>query len=122
MASTAAPPLLEARHVTKVFGGGLFDRAQTVALADFSLTIADKPPSITAIVGESGSSKTTLARLLLGLVEPTRRQVQVIFQDPYEVYNPFYKVDQVLETPVRKFGLASSRASERALIQETLQS
>jgi peptide/nickel transport system ATP-binding protein len=143
MASNTAPPLLEARHVTKVFGGGLFDRAQTVALADFSLTIADAPPSITSIVGESGSGKTTLARLLLGLVEPTSgevryegvdvqklsrqgwkeylRQVQVIFQDPYEVYNPFYKVDQVLQTPVRKFGLAPSRARERDLIEETLQ-
>jgi oligopeptide/dipeptide ABC transporter ATP-binding protein len=136
--------MLEARHVTKVFGGGMFDRAHVVALSDFSLTIADRPPSITSIVGESGSGKTTLARLLLGLVEPTSgqvlydgtdvqklgrkgykeylRQVQVIFQDPYEVYNPFYKVDQVLETPVRKFGLASSRARERALIEETLQS
>jgi peptide/nickel transport system ATP-binding protein len=143
MATNAVPPMLEARHVTKIFGGGLFDRAQTVALADFSLAIADSPPSITAIVGESGSGKTTLARLLLGLVEPTSgevlydgvdvrklsrqgwtkylRQVQVIFQDPYEVYNPFHKVDQVLETPVRKFGLATSRAQGRALIEETLQ-
>src|SRR3954469_14293356 len=140
---SAPPPMLEACHVTKVFGGGMLDRTKTVALADFSLTIADSPPSITAIVGESGSGKTTLARLLLGLVEPTSgqvlydgtdvqklgrkgykeylRQVQVIFQDPYEVYNPFYKVDQVLETPVRKFGLASSRAAERELIEETLQ-
>jgi peptide/nickel transport system ATP-binding protein len=137
------PPLLEARRVTKVFGGGMFDRTQTVALADFSLTIADAPPSITAVVGESGSGKTTLARLLLGLIEPTSgqvlydgvdvqrlsrrgwkeylRQVQVIFQDPYEVYNPFYKVDQVLETPVQKFGLAPSKSRARELIAETLQ-
>src|SRR5689334_25114092 len=143
MPDSAPPPLLEARHVTKTFGGGLLDRTQTVALADFSLTIANEPPSITAIVGESGSGKTTLARLLLGLIEPTSgqvlydgtdvrklsrqgykeylRQVQVIFQDPYEVYNPFYKVDQVLETPVKKFGLASSKAGARALIEETLQ-
>src|SRR5437868_11056698 len=128
MPDTTAPPMLEARHVTKVFGGGMFDRSQTVALADFSLTIADSPPSITAIVGESGSGKTTLARLLLGLIAPTsgevryngrdlralgrteRRQflrdVQVIFQDPYEVYNPFYRVDHVLETPIAEFGLA----------------
>ena len=67
--------LLEARHVSKVFGGGLFDserrcRARRL-LAAASTT---EPPSITAVVGESGSGKTTLARLLLGLVEPTTRR------------------------------------------------
>ena len=50
-----------------------------------------------------------------------RRQVQAIFQDPFEVYNPFYKIDQVLTTPVRKFRLASSRQDERRLIEESLQ-
>src|SRR5215204_2463967 len=134
--------LLEARNVGKTFGGGLFDKVRTVALRDFSLGIESEPPSILAVVGESGSGKTTLARLLLGLVSPTtgevlyngtdlrklsgpqRRQflrdVQVIFQDPYEVYNPFYYVDHVLETPVQKFKLASSRAEARAMIEETL--
>ena len=135
--------LLQARHVTKVFGGGVFDKKNvTLALDDFSLTIPDEPPSITAIVGESGSGKTTLARLLLGLAEPTKgdvlyrgsnlqrlsrderraflREVQLIFQDPYEVYNPFYKVDHVLETPVAKFGLARSRAHGKELIGEAL--
>jgi peptide/nickel transport system ATP-binding protein len=134
--------LLEARRVGKVFGGGLLDASRTVALDNFSLALASEPPSITAVVGESGSGKTTLARLLLGLVQPTsgevlyrgrdlralgraeRRQflrdVQVIFQDPYEVYNPFYRVDHVLETPIRKFGLARSRDEERALIEDTL--
>ena len=53
--------LLEARHVTKVFGGGLFDRTTTVALEDFAMAIDSDRPSITAIVGESGSGKTTLA-------------------------------------------------------------
>jgi peptide/nickel transport system ATP-binding protein len=135
--------LLEARHVTKVFGGGVFDKKSVnVALEDFSMTIEQEPPSIIAVVGESGSGKTTLARLLLGLAEPTsgevlyegtrlsqlsgmqRRQflrdVQVIFQDPYEVYNPFYRVDHVLETPIEKFRLAPSREKKRALIEETL--
>jgi peptide/nickel transport system ATP-binding protein len=50
-----------------------------------------------------------------------RRDVQVIFQDPYEVYNPFYRVDHVLTTPVAKFKLASSKAAARALIAEVLQ-
>jgi peptide/nickel transport system ATP-binding protein len=133
--------LLEARHVTKTFGGAL-GRERTIALEDFSLAIDAKAPSITAIVGESGSGKTTLARLLLGLVAPTqgkvlyngrdldqlpaadrrtfRRDVQAIFQDPYEVYNPFYRVDHVLATPVNKFALAKSKADARGLIEEAL--
>jgi len=49
-----------------------------------------------------------------------RRQVQAIFQDPFEVYNPFYKVDQVLTTPVRKFRLAASREAAQQLIEESL--
>ncbi len=139
----ASASLIEARHVTKVFGGGLFDRKRTVALEDFSLAIAGASPSITAVVGESGSGKTTLARLLLGLADPTqgevlykgknlrrmsgedwrafRRDVQVIFQDPFEVYNPFYRVDHVLTTPVEKFRLASSRREARQMIEDVLQ-
>src|SRR5215204_2643630 len=135
--------LLEARNVTKVFGGGRFGKTPgTVALDDFSFRVDAEPPTITAIVGESGSGKTTLARLLLGLAAPTSgevlyrgqnlqslsreerrrflRDVQVIFQDPYEVYNPFYKVDHVLETPIKKFHLAPSRAKARQLMEETL--
>src|SRR6266403_1651701 len=75
-----------------------------------------------------GSGKTTLARLLRGLAEPTggairyrgidlrrldrdgrrafRHDVQDVFQDPYGVYNPFYRVDHVLTTPLRRFRLA----------------
>ncbi len=134
--------LIEARHVTKIFGGGLFDRTRTVALEDFSLAIESEPPSITAVVGESGSGKTTLARLLLGLAAPTagevlysgkdlrglsgqerrafRRDVQVIFQDPFEVYNPFYKVDHMLTTPISMFGLAHSAADAHDLVVQAL--
>jgi peptide/nickel transport system ATP-binding protein len=134
------PVLLEARAVRKVYGGGLRGR-RTTAVDEFSLAISDEP-SITALVGESGSGKTTIARLLLGITEPSegevlykgadlrklssadrrvfRRDIQVIFQDPFEAYNPFYKVDHVLETPVLNFGLAASRAEARRLIEETL--
>ena len=48
------------------------------------------------------------------------RDVQVIFQDPYEVYTPFSKVDHVLEAPNRRFKLASSRAQARELMDATL--
>jgi oligopeptide/dipeptide ABC transporter ATP-binding protein len=135
--------LLEARHVTKVFGGGLFDRTRTVALEDFSMSIEGDSPTITAIVGESGSGKTTLARLLLGATAPTKghvlykgkdlvkmkgepmreflSDVQVIFQDPFEVYNPFYRVDHVLTMPIEYMHLAKSNEEKWRLIEEALE-
>ena len=128
-------PLLEARHVTKRYGA-------MDALSDLSMAIDTTRPAITAVVGESGSGKTTLARIMLGLIPPSagqvfyngqdmaklsgtarknfRRDVQAVFQDPYEVYNPFYRVDHVLTTPVKKFGLASSRAEARSMIEAAL--
>ena len=42
-------------------------------------------------------------------------------QDPYEVYNPFYKVDHVLTTPIEHFGLAKSKAEQRTMIEEALE-
>ncbi len=127
--------LLRAERAGKTYGN-------LTALRDVSLSIDQDRPSITAVVGESGSGKTTLARMLLGLVVPTsgrvlyqghdlrrlggnqrmafRRDVQAIFQDPYEVYNPFYRVDHVLTTPVRKFRLAKTATEVRALIETAL--
>jgi oligopeptide/dipeptide ABC transporter ATP-binding protein len=127
--------LLRTDHASKSYG-------PLTALRDVSLSIDQDRPSITAVVGESGSGKTTLARILLGLVAPTtgrvlyhgedlsglgaqarmafRRDVQAIFQDPYEVYNPFYRVDHVLTTPVRKFRLAKTAAEGRSLIEAAL--
>jgi peptide/nickel transport system ATP-binding protein len=137
------PPLIEFRNVNKTFGGGFLDKNRTVALEKFSMTLDDKPPLITAIVGESGSGKTTLARLLLGLEKPTEGQVlfrgkeihrmnktehreflhnvQFIFQDPFGVYNPFYRVDHVLLKPLQKFKLANSRSQAYRLIEEALE-
>ena len=136
-------PLLKIQNLTKVFSGGLFGRGETVALEDFSMTIEGDPSTITAIAGESGSGKTTLARLILGFIGPTqgeiffrgkdisdmdqrswaafRREVQAVFQDPYESYNPFYPVDHVFEIAIRRFHLASSRAQGRHLIEEALE-
>jgi oligopeptide/dipeptide ABC transporter ATP-binding protein len=49
-----------------------------------------------------------------------RRDIQAIFQDPYGVYNPFYRVDHVLVTPVRKFRLAETRGEARGMIEDAL--
>jgi oligopeptide/dipeptide ABC transporter ATP-binding protein len=135
--------LLDANNVTKSFGGSFFNRTRTVALENLSLQIEDGRPSVTVIAGESGSGKTTLARLLLGIIDPTagqiryrgkdltemsaserkifRREVQAIFQDPFEVYNPFHKVDRVLTMPLRRFGLVRSEAETKKRVSDALE-
>lgn len=143
-ASQGAPPLIEIRNATKQFGGGYFSgRAPTVALDGVSFSIPEGRPSITAVAGESGSGKTTLARILLGILAPTtgtvlyrgkdvrkmkgaerrdfRREVQPIFQDPFESYNPFYRVDHVLTTPARNFKVGRNRAEMRRMVDEALE-
>jgi peptide/nickel transport system ATP-binding protein len=131
--------LLEARNVSRVYGSG---PQAVVALDHFSLTVSGDEPSFTAIAGESGSGKTTLARLFLGLAQPTsgeilyrgknlwkmsrrdwltfRHDVQAIFQDPFEVFNPFYKVDHLLSVPIEKLRLARSRSQAREQIAAAL--
>ncbi len=136
-------PLLEIRNATKIYGGGFLSGGNTtVALQNFSLSIAEKPATITAIAGESGSGKTTLASALLGFVRLTsgqilyrgndvatlnraqqldyRRHVQAIFQDPYEVYNPFYRVKHIFDLVIENFRLASSRAAAADLVDEAM--
>ena len=136
-------PILELRNVSKVFGGGFLSKKGTVAVDDVSLTITSELPAMTAVAGESGSGKTTLSRLLLGVTTPSsgqvlykgndlaklkgrqRRQflldVQPIYQDPFGVFNPFYRADHLLFAAVDKFKLASSAKEGRRLIEEALE-
>jgi oligopeptide/dipeptide ABC transporter ATP-binding protein len=135
---------LEARNVTKVFGGsGLFHTKETVALETISMFIKENPASIIGIAGESGSGKTTLARLLMGFIYPTqgkvlyrgkdlkhltrqekikfRKEVQAIFQDPFGVYNPFYRIDHALYTPLRKLQIINSKTKARSMIEGAME-
>jgi peptide/nickel transport system ATP-binding protein len=136
-------PILEARAATKVFrvpGQGL--RGGHIAAVDqVSLALFDKAKTV-SLVGESGSGKTTLARMLLGLTSPTNgeiiyrgknvsrlsakervgflRDVQPVFQDPYGIYNPFYRIERVLEMVIRNFRLAANKTEARKLIEDSL--
>jgi oligopeptide/dipeptide ABC transporter ATP-binding protein len=135
--------ILEVRNVTKVFGGGAFSKHQTVALDDVTFSIPAETPTMTAVAGESGSGKTTLSRLLLGVTGPSSgqvlyngndmarlsrqqrkeflRDVQPIYQDPFGVYNPFYKADHLLFEAVKKFNLAGSKSEGRRLVEQALE-
>jgi oligopeptide/dipeptide ABC transporter ATP-binding protein len=138
-----ANALIELDHVTKIYGSGVLSKDETVALDDVCLTVDSNTPQITAIVGESGSGKTTLASLLLGFLTPTlgkvlyegddvsklrgaqmrefRRDIQAVFQDPFSVFNPFYKVDHVLTVPIARFKLASSKDQRHNLMVSALE-
>lgn len=137
------PPLLQVQAVTKVYSGSLFDGTHTVALKDFNLTVHADEPTITALAGESGSGKSTAVNLMLGFIAPTegsvrfhgvevtslsraqqaafRQEVQAVFQDPYEVFNPFYRVEHVLYMVIRRFRLAQGRADADAKVREALE-
>ena len=133
-------PLLSFDRVTKSFGAGVFGGRQKVALDTCSFALSGERPRIIAVVGQSGSGKTTMARMILNFETPTsgtvsyrgrplsrmtgaerwdyRREVQAIFQDPYGSFNPFYKVDRPLARPLRHFGLANTRQEVYARIEE----
>lgn len=132
--------LLEMKNVTTVFGSGA---TETVANKDVNLQIATEPAGIVSIVGESGSGKTTVARTLLGLQNPTsgdvlwrgkdifklskrekfeyRKEVQAVFQDPYGIFNPFYKINHVFDMVLKRFNIASGKAEQLERVEESLQ-
>jgi peptide/nickel transport system ATP-binding protein len=123
-------------HARGAVGGYL------TAVEDASFTLSSDPAQVVSLVGQSGSGKSTIARHVLGLQRPTagsvlyngkdifrlsraeyddyRRNVQPVFQDPYAIFNPFYRVDRVLWKAVKKFGLAGTREDGLALIEESL--
>jgi ABC-type glutathione transport system ATPase component len=117
--------LVEVRNLTKIyplgesiFGGGA--RGEVRAVDDVSLTI--EAGETLGLVGESGSGKSTLGRLVLRLVDPTagsirfdghdlltasrrkmrrmRRDMQIIFQDPFGSLDPRLRVDQIVAEPL----------------------
>lgn len=108
------------------------------------VSFAVKPGEVFGLVGESGSGKSTVARIIAGLYRPTagkvlfagtdltaipegkrmrpfRRQMQMIFQDPYSSLNPRMSVGDIIAEPIRHHGLASSRAEVRAIVDELLE-
>ena len=138
-------PLLQIRDATKIYSSGGFmgsSKKSVVALDHFNMTIDESPATITTIAGESGSGKTTLANLVLGFIKLTsgqiifdgeditdmtnaqlkvyRRNVQAVFQDPFGVYNPFYRIDHVFHLVNKHFSLSDNQSEYRDMVESGL--
>ncbi len=129
----SAAPLVEVRELRKHFpiGGGLFGGARAWVRAVDGVSLAIRAGETLGLVGESGSGKSTLGRLMLRLIEPTagevvfdgrslltlaagelralRREMQIIFQDPYGSLDPRMRVESIVGE-----GLAIHRLGTRA--------
>ena len=137
--------VLEARSLRKFFPTGASKMLQrptdlVQAVDDVSLKVVRG--TTLAIVGESGCGKSTLARLLARLIEPTsgtvlldgadvtgasskellklRRDIQIVFQDPYACLNPRHSIGQSIGTPIR-IQKTMSRADEKNRVQELME-
>ncbi|UCE44215.1 MAG: ABC transporter ATP-binding protein [Candidatus Bathyarchaeota archaeon] len=139
--STLNSSILQIKDVTKVFKlGGLLFGSELSAVDHVSLEVGRE--KVLSLVGESGSGKTTLSRIILGLIEPTngqilyedldirnakgrqlrrfRKEVQPIFQNPFETFNPFKRVDRYLLGSALGYKVANSKSEARRIVSEAL--
>jgi oligopeptide/dipeptide ABC transporter ATP-binding protein len=140
MSSGGDAPLLEVEHLQLHFPikqGILFDRvvARVHAVDDVTFELHDG--ETLGLVGESGCGKTTLSRTIMRLVDstggairfrgrdvsrasrrelaPLRREMQMVFQDPYASLNPRKRVGQIVGMPMRRHGVPGEEAERRVL-------
>jgi oligopeptide transport system ATP-binding protein len=134
------PPVLDVRHLAKhvVRQGGPW-RAPFAITAVDDVTFAVREGEMFGLVGESGSGKTTLGRCILRLIEPSsgdvlfrgeqlgqfsqprmrqaRRDMQIVFQDPYSSLNPRMRAANIVEEPLLIHQLGS-KAERRRRVTE----
>ena len=133
--------MLRLDHVTKSFKTGTFGGAELIAVSDVTFEI--QPGEVVSLIGESGSGKTTVGRMILRLTAVTdgtitfegrdvtalgRRElrgyykhVQGVFQDPFSSYNPVFRIDRVFEMIRASYLGELSRTEWRAKLRASLE-
>src|SRR5919112_1358530 len=139
--ATTGDVILEGVELVKHFGGGGLLSSPTVVRAVDGVSLGIRRGETFAVVGESGCGKSTLGRLLLRLIEPTggdvryegrsilklskgelrglRRELQIIFQDPYASLNPRMNVSDIISEPLVVHGIGS-KGERRERVAELL--
>lgn len=141
----AQEPLLRIENLSVVYGahnGWLRKKPGFKALDSIELVL--QRGQVLGVVGESGSGKSTLAKAIVGLVatsqgsmyfndqilpdarvrtraHPARRQIQMVFQDPYSSLNNRRTVEAILKESLRFYGLVEKDAEQRRLIASALE-
>jgi len=139
--STTTENLVEVEHLTKHFPvkQGVFARGKTLVHAVEDISFNVRSGETLGIVGESGCGKSTTARLMLRLLDPTsgtirfqgrdiskisqrqlrplRREMQMIFQDPYSSLNPRKTVGQIVGSPFAIHGEKKAKSRVQELLE-----
>jgi ABC-type oligopeptide transport system ATPase subunit len=133
--------MLKLERVTKVYKVGTFGGKELTAVRDLSFEL--KPGEVVSLIGESGSGKTTVGKMILRLTPVTAgaitfdgvdvaglkrgrvkgyyREVQGVFQDPFSSYNPIFKVDRVFSM-IRSAYLRELKGADwRSKLQSSLE-
>ena len=137
-------PLLEIRHLKKYFPirKGVLQREVARVHAVDDVSFAVREGETLGLVGESGCGKSTLGRTIVRLLDPTageilfrgrgiedlgprrlrplRREMQMVFQDPYASLNPRKRVGTIISDPMRIHGLGS-RSEQKVRVEELLE-
>ncbi len=131
--------IMKVENLTKEFSTGFISKEKTVAVKDVSFNLVKG--QVISLIGESGSGKTTVGRMILKLLKPTSgtilyrgkditqiekknekkdyyRRVQAIFQDPFSSFNPLFRVDRVFDMLFKSF--RKEEKNRREKIEEAL--
>jgi peptide/nickel transport system ATP-binding protein len=141
----AREPILQVRHIKTWFPvhTGLFSREKKYMKAVDDVSFDVYPGETLGLVGESGCGKTTLGRTIIRLVEPTageiiykgrnladlgqhdmrelRKEMQIIFQDPYSSLNPRMTIGQAIKEPMQVHHMYSHDAERREKVIDLLE-
>jgi peptide/nickel transport system ATP-binding protein len=134
--------MLKLDRVSKVYTTGTFGGKELHAVSDVSFDVRDG--EVVSLIGESGSGKTTIGKMILGLISISSgaikldgvdistlqgselkeyyRKVQGVFQDPYSSYNPIFKADRVFRIIRDEFFPQMEGREWNSKVESTLQS